>query len=411
MRNLIRLLIALAVIVVSLTGPAMTTAQSVDFGSTPEAPSRPRDASTGEDVPTFALIAVGDHPTGYFDDIEVAPGTSIELTVALVNVGSVTVDLHTFKVNADVATNGGFAAGKENDPPVGATAWINYQSQDVQLAPGEQRQTTFIVSVPANAAPGQYISGLAATEAGTAPIPGTDVLTQRRGYAISVGILVPGELTRMFEIGPAEIIDRALTIPITNTGNYLVRPGGQLEMTDPDGTPVLSTDVQMGSVYAGRSTNLVVYLPEQLSAGDFLVNLSLTDTPSATTVEINSAPVSLAEPVDPTALTTDVTVEPNAGPIALANVTAVISNPGREIPAANVSLRVLRDGEELEVFPLSTNLLVPAGETTVTGRYIPADAWEPGTYTFQVIVSSVSQRQGSETILLTVDVDGEIVIP
>jgi hypothetical protein len=63
------------------------------------------------------------------------------------------------------------------------------------------------------------------------------------------------------------------------------------------------------------------------------------------------------------------------------------------------------------VFPLASNLLVPTGETTVTGRYIPADAFTPGTYTFQVVVSSVSQREGTETVLLTVDVAGEIVVP
>ncbi len=411
MRTLIRTLILLAALVLATASPAVMMAQSVDFGSTPEAPSGPRDTSTGEDVPTFALIAVGDHPTGYFDDIEVAPGSLVELTVAAVNVGQVPVDLHTFKVNAGVSTNGGFAAGKEDDPPVGATAWINYQPQNVQLAPGEQRQTTFTVSVPADAAPGQYISGLAATEAEAAPIPGTDILSQTRGYVISVGILVPGELTPGFEVGTPEIVDRALVIPITNTGNYLVRPAGRLAMTDPDGNPVLSTDVQMGSVYAGLSTNLVAYLPDQLPAGDFLVNLSLTDTASGVTAQISSAPVALAEPVDPTALTATVTVEPNADPIAFANVTATLNNPGKEIPSANISLRVLRDGEEVEVYPLASNLLVPSGETVVTGRYIPADTWTPGTYTFQIIVSSVSQREGSETVLLTQDVADTIVVP
>jgi hypothetical protein len=411
MRYPLRVLILLAMIIVSLASPAVLVAQSVDFGSTPEAPSGPRDASTGDNVPTFAMFAVGDYPTGYFDDIEMAPGTSIELTVALVNAGMVPVDLHSFKVNANVGINGGFQAGEEDDPPVGATAWINYPPQDFQLAPGEQQAIAFTVSVPADAQPGQYIAGLAATEAESAPIPGTDIISQTRGYVISVGILVPGEITPSFGIDEPRIDNRALTIPVSNSGNHLVRPAGQLEMVDANGNLILATEVRMGSVYAGLSTNLVVYLPDQLPAGDFSVNLKLTDEASGASAEIVDAPVTLAEPVDPTALTATVTVEPNADPIAFANVTAVINNPGREIPAANVSLIVLRDGQEIEIFPLASNLLVQTGEATVSGRYIPEDAWSSGTYTFQVVVSSVSQREGTETVLLTVEVDGEIVIP
>ena len=88
-----------------------------------------------------------------------------------------------------------------------------------------------------------------------------------------------------------------------------------------------------------------------------------------------------------------------------------ILNGGAEVPATNVSLTVLRDGEKVEDFPLAINLSLPTGETIVTDRYIPAEAWVTGTYTFQVTVSSVNQRDGSETVLLTIDVTDSIVVP
>ena len=50
--------------------------------------------------PLFGIVAVGDHPTGYFDDVEIAPGSSIELTAAIINQGDVPVSLHTYKMNA-----------------------------------------------------------------------------------------------------------------------------------------------------------------------------------------------------------------------------------------------------------------------------------------------------------------------
>jgi hypothetical protein len=386
--------------------------QVIDLGSTP-APSTGERGSTSDrtDVPQFGLVAVGDHPTGYFDDIIIEPGTSVELTVAVANTGTVPVKLHTYKVNAGVAPNGGFSAGKEDDVPSGPTEWIDYPSSDLELAPGQQMTVTFTVSVPADTSPGQYLSGLAVVDTETAPIQGVDILTQTRGYVISVGILVPGALTQAFEFGEPHIVDRVLLIPVTNTGNYLVKPLGELTLTDAAGNTVQTSPVRMGSVYAGLSTEIQIYLPDQLAAGEYNVDLSLTDEASGASAEIVDAPVTLAEPVDPMALTANVTVEPNADPIAFANVTAVIDNPGREIPAANVSLVVLRDGQEIENFPIASNLLVQTGEATVTARYIPEDAWTPGTYTFQVVVSSVSQREGTETVLLTVDVDGEIVIP
>lgn len=405
------LVLVALMLTISLASPLAVMAQTVDFGTPPAANPGDRGESTGEDVPRFGIVAIGDHPTGYFDDLALEPGTSVNLEAAVVNAGAVPVSLHVYKTNAGVATNGGFQAGKEEETPVGATAWIDFQSIDLDLAPGEQQLLSFTVTVPADAPPGQHIAGLAAAERDATAIEGAANLSQVRGFVMAVAILVPGDITPSFTVGEPVIENRALQIPVTNTGNYLVRPMGQLVLTDATGATVQSSKIQMGSVYAGLSTMLVSFLPDQLPAGEYSVDLTLTDEASGFQATIEKAPVTLVEAIDPTALTAEVAVAPNAEPIAFANVTVTLQNGGKEIPAANVSLRVLRDGVEVETFPLASNLLVPTGETAVTGRYIPADAWSSGTYTFEVIVSAVSQREGTETILLTMSVPGEIVVP
>ena len=308
------------------------------------------------------------------------------------------------------AANGGFLSGNESDPAVGATAWIDYPSFDLDVGPGEERTITFTVTVPADAAPGQYISGLGVAMTEAEAIPGS-VLSQIRAYAISVGILVPGEITHSFALGEPNVERPFLRIPITNTGNYLVRPSGELTLKDMSGNPVLTSTVHMGSIYAGLSTTIEIGLPDQAPPGEYVLSVALTDEASGATAEIADVPVTVSEPVDPSGVSATVSIEPNADPIAFANASVTILNGGAEVPAANVSLTVLRDGEKVEDYPLANNVMLSTGETIVTGRYIPADAWTPGTYTFQVTVSSVNQRDGGETVLLTIDVTDSIVVP
>lgn len=417
MRNrLSHLVVLIAFAIVStFAGLNVSLAQSVDFGSTPEtnttAPEERGSAESAAQIPQFGMVAVGDHPTGYFDNVEVAPGSSVELTSAIVNSGQVPVSLRTYKVNALSGVNGGFLSGKENDAPMGATNWIDYPPFDLELAPGESREVTFTVTVPDGTAPGQYISGLIAVTSESSAIEGSDLLTQSRGYAISVGILVPGDMTPAFEVGEPVIDNSTLTIPVINTGNYLVRPAGEMTLTNQGGEVVHTSAIQMGSVYAGLETMVQVPLPEQTPPGEYLLNLSLLDEASGASTNLVDSTVVVPEPTEPGGVSATVDVEPNADPIAYANVTFVFNNAGNEIPAAEVVLIILRDGELVEEFPLESNLRLPAGETTVDGRYIPANDWETGTYTFQMEVTTVDRQGENATTILVVDATDEIIIP
>jgi hypothetical protein len=104
-----------------------------------------------------------------------------------------------------------------------------------------------------------------------------------------------------------------------------------------------------------------------------------------------------------------VNITPNAEPVQFAEVSATIVNNGSNIPTANVTLNVQRDGEVVESYPLARNQALPRGETAISERYIPADGWEQGTYTFQLIISSVGGS--TETILSTIDIHKTIDVP
>jgi hypothetical protein len=103
-------------------------------------------------------------------------------------------------------------------------------------------------------------------------------------------------------------------------------------------------------------------------------------------------------------------VKPDGDPVRYGDVTVSISNGGAAIPTATVRLHVFHDGDEVEVYPLSTNQAIPAGDSTISQRYIPADDWQPGAYTFAVEIVAVDSSTGTETAIGTVPSNDTITV-
>jgi len=381
-------------------------------------------AATPPPVPTFSIRAINDSDIGYFDDIRITPGASTTLSVEIKNTGDIPVALSIFKVNALSGMNGGFLAGDPDDPPLDPTGWIDFPEQEIQLAAGEAKDISFTATVPENASPGQYISGLIAKTSNSLEIPGSTVFRQYLATAITIGILVPGEIAPSFEPGQPQVLGDAGTlridIPVINTGNYLVRPAGELTLTDTQGQVVLRSQIDMGSIYAGRDSAFEIVLPDQMPLGDYKLNASLADPESGATAELVDVPIAIEVPMKPADATpaaqaapvfsvTNVRATPYGDPVQYADITATIVNNGSNIATANVILNVQRNGEEIERYPLSRNQALPVGETAFSQRYVPADGWKTGEYTFQLVISSVSG--GTEVILSTTDVEDTIAVP
>jgi len=367
------------------------------------------------ETPRFSISPVGDYENGWFD-LTLEPGTSAHLTASVLNASGVPYNLRTSVVNASNPVNGGFSAGTDDEEPTGATNWIGFPAETFELAAGEIRQIEFTVTVPPDTTPGEYVAGLVVQTVEPVKIPGTTTFQQIVRNAVSVEIMVPGEMTSGIELGTPEISDvaerKSLDIPITNTGTARVRPAGKLVLTTPEGHVVSTTDVKMGSVYGGNTTSISVMIPDQLALGDYLVSLDLTDDATGAAASIVDKPVTLAGPdVAETSIfeVRSVSVSPNGDPIQYAAITATITNNGSVIPTANVSLDVRLNGKDVESYPLARNQALPQGETVISQRYIPVDGWESGTYTFHLTISSVSGN--TETTLSTIDVHDEIVVP
>ncbi|MGH2549628.1 MAG: hypothetical protein ACRDHN_09570, partial [Thermomicrobiales bacterium] len=267
--------------------------------------------------------------------------------------------------------------------------------------------------------PGQYIAGLIVQTAkplgSDEPQDGFGLLPIIRS-AIAIQITVPGTVTAGFELGaPTMTIQNdtpVVSAPIANTGNVLVKPAGTLTITNPDGTVLVTSPIEMGSVYMGNSTTVQVPLPSQFAPGDYLVSIDLTDAATGTSAQQEAVPVTMAAAeATPVTFSFGVSVKADGDPVRFADVSVIISNGGDAIPTATVKLHVFHDGVETEIYPLSTNQAIPAGDSTINQRYIPTDDWESGIYTFAVEIVVVDPQTSTETAIGTIESADSITVP
>ncbi|CAN5645516.1 hypothetical protein BH09CHL1_BH09CHL1_01150 [soil metagenome] len=397
----------LAVLLCSLVFPLAASARQ----ATP-------DTGSNREGLIFSVVPNDEWPNGYVE-LELDPTESSSFSARINTEGTDHASLLAFVGNAVNPVNGGFAVTDITEERIGIASWFTLDKEAFELDPGEAESFTVSVTVPENTPPGQYIAGLIVQTAkplgSDDPQEGFGLLPIIRS-AMAIQITVPGPVTAGFELGtPTLTIQNdtpVVSAPITNTGNVLVKPAGTLSVSSPDGTVLVSSPVEMGSVYMGNSTSVQVSLPNQFVAGDYLVSIELTDAATGTSAQQEAVPVTMAAAeATPVTFSVGMTVKADGDPIRFADVSVIIDNGGDTIPTATVKLHVFHDGVETEVYPLSTNQAIPAGDSTINQRYIPTDDWQSGVYTFAVEIVVVDPQTSTETAIGTIESADSITVP
>ncbi len=376
-------------------------------------------------APSFLIEPVGDDQQGDYFVLELKPGESETLTIALGNAGTGEAPARTYAADVFTLVNGGFGIESEDAPRTGTTTWLDYQAKSLDIPPGRMLEREFTVSVPKDASPGQHIAGIVIQTAEPVAIGDSEMLRQNIVKAIAVFITVPGKLKPKLAIGAASIKQgpgsNSLIVEVENAGNVLLKPAGTLTMTTADGDALLSSPIEMGSVYAGMSTIIELPIPTLLDPGDYLVDLDLKDAETGAKAEGADLPAIALDPalaatpeVKPIRID-EVAAEPVLDPatdlLLVVNVTVVLVNDGGPLNGARLTLHVERDGELVEDLPLSSSLVVPSGSTEIAQRYVPLGRWEPGTYAFSVTLEATDLASGQVTLLDTADAAAPVVVP
>ncbi len=121
-------------------------------------------------------------------------------SVLLTNHSDTTQTLKLYPVDSVATGDGNFSLKAEADPRVGVGSWIQLSKDSVTLAPGEEQEVPFTITIPEVADVGEHSGGiiLEKTQAGSAAIGQNSASIVTR-VGIRVYETVPGELIRKVE--------------------------------------------------------------------------------------------------------------------------------------------------------------------------------------------------------------------
>ena len=227
----------------------------------------------------LALLPV-DQPGSYFD-VTMKPGETRTLTVNVANHGETAVAAATYAADVYTIINGGFGGRLRDEPRTGATGWIDYPADVLQLAPGDATHRSFTVVVPDSTPPGEYITSLVLENDQPIVDEAAVGLNQIVRQALAVVVTVPGARLPGLAIGTAEhkvAAGRSIVqVAVENTGNIRLKPIVGFTLADPAGTEVSHATVQMDTFYAHTSAYVELPLDVLLPPGTYTVGLTLDD--------------------------------------------------------------------------------------------------------------------------------------
>ena len=359
-------------------------------------------------------------PDGSYFEIESKPGQRTDLTVSFANYYDKELVLRSYVADAYTVVNGGFGVADEGVNQSEPTTWIDYPADTYTFAPGEGTEVNFTVNVPDTAKPGQYIAALVLRTAEAMPIEGTSMFDQIIQKALAIVITVPGKAQPSFSIGEASYVTNqagtTVSVDIANTGNVFVKPVGTVAIVNGAGEQMFEAPVAMGSIYTATSTQLQLLLATPLPEGEYTVRLDLKDANSEATAKTDALALAVAPEADiaetPIQMTDlAVAAGPDAKAPQFATITGMIMNTGDPIANARLTVHALKDGTEVESFPLIPSLSLAQGETPVQQRYIPGTGFTKGTWSFTLTLESIDPSSGGASLLLTQEIEQTIVVP
>ena len=102
---------------------------------------------------------------------------------------------------------------------------------------------------------------------------------------------------------------------------------------------------------------------------------------------------------------------PDADEPVYANVDLTITNTGAVLPNADIVLHVYHEGELVEDFNLGSNMNMSGGETEISQRYIPADGFASGEWSFTVSIQTVDPQSGATTLVVEMPLPDTVSVP
>ncbi len=407
--------ISLAVLALALSGVAARGSQTEPGTPVPVAEATPQAtplAANGVPLLTFAPV---ERERGFFE-LALAPGQSQTLALSLANIGPEPYRLVTYAADIYTRINGGSEARLRGEPASGATLWLDYPEETIDLALGADLIREFTVTVPEGTPPGEYTTSVVIQNLepiGTS-LEGNLSIRQILRQVVAVAITVPGPSAPALAIAEATYslapAYAAVLVTVENPGNVRLAPVATMVLTDAAGSEITSATLEMDTFLPGTTTNLEFQLVRTLAPGDYHVAVTLEDPVRQVRAEARELLMTIAEPEGTPVAETNINISSleiseardAAGVLQLVAVAVQIDNPGMQVANGRLTLRVTRDGEPVEELELGSSLTFPAGIAQFQQRYFPMEGWTPGVYEFAITLDSIDPNTGEPVTLDTV---------
>ncbi|OZD54387.1 hypothetical protein CH252_08800 [Rhodococcus sp. 06-1477-1B] len=249
LRVLLSFLAGLALLLGTPVSASAASAPSADTTVTWSV--KPADTAQGRDRPNYAY--------------DLLPGGTVGDALYVANRSPEPITLRVYAADGFLTEDGALdiLAGGVESTDLGS--WVSIASPELTLDSGASAEVPFTVTVPADAAPGDYAAGIVASMLVTAD---NGTVTERR-LGSRVHLRVQGDLVPALAVGdvavdyhgtanPAETGSATVSYTLTNTGNTRLDPTVEVALGGPFGWARVTADDDAPELLPGSSLQRTV---------------------------------------------------------------------------------------------------------------------------------------------------------
>ncbi len=233
------------------------------------------------------------------------PGAVVEDAVVVTNLDDEPLSLEVYAADGFTTQTGQLDVLPGGEPSTDLGSWISVGTVRLDLAPGEQAEVPFTLTVPADADAGDH-SGAVVTSLGTAA--GADGLSVDRRLGVRIHTLVDGDLLAGMQISDLEVDYDGSLVPLaggvavvrftlTNTGNTRVAADQVVQLRGPFGLGTRTLPVsRTPELLAGASVPVEIPVEGVRALGRLTADVALVPAAVGAS-DVTADPVSASRPV------------------------------------------------------------------------------------------------------------------
>lgn len=213
-----------------------------------------------------------------------AAGMILHNHIRVTNSGTTIGTVSLYPVDATTGQTSGVVYLSGNDTQHDVGTWITLGLQHVTLLPGQSQIIPFQVAIPSIVRPGQHVGGIVAEseamESESTPGGSTIQIHVQSLTIAAVQVNLPGTpIEQLVATGiqpGGENGYQSLLVHLSNTGTVMLKPEGELQVVDVQGTVVRNLPLKLDTLLPQTEINYPVYMKGQaLKAGDYRATLTL----------------------------------------------------------------------------------------------------------------------------------------